>query len=143
MTQAHDRDTGTFGQMAGLLTAHSELVSETSEAMALDIAAALEAVQAELKGTVMSPSVRKNFTRMLAALQNQDKLRQQMLVVTAGLEMVSEARLPEGVVPQDWYADRIADLQKRYVMREQVQVHDAYFNGGKAVEVVEDEIEFF
>lgn len=143
MTQSREYSPGTFGQMASLLMEHAELVSATSEAMALDIAASLEELQAELKAVSTSPVVQKNLTKMLAALQNQDKLRQQMMVVTWGLELVSAARLPEGETPEHWYAHSFAELQKRYVMREQTQLHDAFFNGGQKPEAVEDEIEFF
>jgi hypothetical protein len=115
----------TLSPLTELLKAHAQLIIETSEQMASEISDRLsemsDAVATGDKAHVNA--LEDRIARLVSALQLQDVLRQQAVVLVNGLDAVSQAHVPEGESPEDWYMDRMKEIEAAYVMHEQHAVH--------------------
>jgi len=149
MPDESGRFTGTLEPLTELLTAHASLISETSEHMAESLGNGIQDMCSTLAESQCEhvDRLRENIGGLLSALQMQDVLRQQVLVLIKGLESVAKAHVPDNERPEEWYLDCLKDIESAYVMQAQHDVH-ADFLGLPAkqmpqAEIADDDALFF
>lgn len=121
--QVHD-ETRSLEPLTDLLKAHAALIVETSDSMALQLSKGLEDLtEAMADGNSSGRSRAERMSGLLSALQLQDVLRQQAVVLISGLDAVSKAHVPANEKPEDWYLERMKEIEAAYVMQAQYEVH--------------------
>ena len=126
-TDENNGETRTLEPLTRLLAAHAALIRETSDTMANALIEAVnrlldEADPASLEDE-RSAKLQARIGELATHLQVQDILRQQILVLEKGLEVVSAARIPDDESPEDWYLNAVSDIENAYVMQSQYTLH--------------------
>ena len=114
----------TVKPLTDLLVAHAELIDETSETMAHDLAKSLQRLRQELPESEKDEAIQATMSELISALQYQDIVRQQIGVLIQGLEAVASANVPLEDAPEEWFDHRLKEIEDGYVMQAQFLVHE-------------------
>lgn len=123
-------DFATLAPYFGLLMAHAELIRETSGTMAMGLSDGLEALRAAVHAPQEAAAAEVDvvLANLLACLQAEDILRQQVVVLETGLQLVADAIVPAGENPAEWLSARFDAIKQAYVMQQQHDVHARVLN---------------
>ena len=132
----------TVKPITDLLVAHAELIDETSETMAADLAKSLQRLRQELPESEREEAIQDTMSELISALQYQDLVRQQIGVLIQGLESVACASVPSEDSPEEWFGHRLKEIEDGYVMQAQVLVHEKILGISKDTASSDDDIFF-
>ncbi|MEL7253676.1 MAG: hypothetical protein AAGL23_05840 [Pseudomonadota bacterium] len=120
-------------QVTHLLCAHGDLMRSTSEACVANIARAVEQLQVEvseaLDGQDCQGAILDRVSGIYAQLQLEDILRQQVLVLQAGLKALAQLQPPPGLSAEAWREETLKTIMESYAMRSQHELHAALTGG--------------
>ena len=129
MSANHETDKGTISPVTELLSAHADLIGQTSSEMAGDLVTYISRVKTKLaqSDVGLNDDLREHLDAALVSLQKQDLLFQQVEVFKKGLALLGEARVPKDIEPEEWQELTFDGLKSSYVMASQLNLHKRYF----------------
>ncbi len=145
VSELFSEEDSSLAPLTELLQAHAMLIIETSEKMAEALSHGLD----KLTTTLMeecggaTTAIDENVGSLLTAMQLQDVLRQQAVVLVSGLDAVAKAQVPSHEKPEEWYMARLKEIEAAYVMQAQFDIHSELLGTEVAPPETEEEDIFF
>jgi len=116
--------------LTSLLESHAALVSEHTETAAMSMSQQLNDLRAVLSDIPASEDDIKRASQLATevqmVLQYQDRVRQQIDVLRAGIALLAEAHPPPHKGDDAWIESKLAELSGTYVMQEQWDLHNRH-----------------
>ena len=133
--------------LTSLLQSHAALVSEHTETAAMSMSQQLNDLRAALSEIPASEEDVKRAaqlaTEVQMVLQYQDRVRQRLDVLRAGIALLAEAHPPPHAGDDAWVESKLAQLSENYVMQEQWDLHNRHLGIEVEDKETDDDMMFF